>query len=136
MDEALLQAYRGTDYVVCLSATEWACIRVDQALPDALQLKVGVHSWGFITAWNPRSKVRASADNLDAQQELLALLQALPDSTIFPAIGIGTSGWHEPSLFVIGPDQSTLDALGRRYQQNAYVYGQQSEPARLRILTP
>ena len=136
MDEALLQAYRGTDYVACLSATEWACIRVDQLLPDALQLKVNARSWGFITAWNPHSKARASAENLAAQQELLALLQALPDSTIFPAIGIGSHGWHEPSLFVIGSDQLTLDALGHRYQQHAYVYGRQNEPARLRILSP
>jgi len=67
---------------------------------------------------------------------LLVALQALPESVIFSAIGIGNSGWYEPSLFVIGPDQSTLDALAHRYQQNAYVYGQGSEIAHLCVLSP
>jgi len=134
MDEALLQAFLETDYLVCLDAPEWACVRVDQLLPPSLQQKVGVRSWGFITAWNPLSKARAIEDNLVAQRELFVALQALPDALIFSAIGIGSSGWHEPSLFIIGADHPTLDALGMRFRQNAYVRGRGAQPARLRVL--
>ncbi len=136
MNETLLQAYGETDYLVCLDAATWTCIRINQRLPESLQLEVGTRSWGFITAWNPHSKAGTSADNHAAQRALLVALQALPESVILSAIGIGNSGWHEPSLFVIGPDQSTLDALAHRHQQNAYVYGQGSETAHLRVLSP
>ncbi|WP_179477054.1 MULTISPECIES: DUF3293 domain-containing protein [unclassified Rhodanobacter] len=135
MDETLLQAYRDTEYLVCLDTVEWACIRVDQALPASLRRMVDVSAWGFITAWNPLSEARALADNLAAQRALRADLQIIPDASMFAAIGIGRGGWHEPSLFVIGADQPSLDVLGRRYRQHAYVHGTGAEPARLRILS-
>jgi hypothetical protein len=136
MDKALIDAFRATDYLVCLDAVTWASIQVDQPLPAPLQALVGACSWGFITAWNPRSEPRSPADNLTAQRELLAALRASPEAVIYPAIGVGASAWSEPSLFVIGPDIPTLDALGQRYQQNAYVHGQGIEIARLRLLRP
>jgi len=136
MAEALLDAFRATDYLVCLDEVEWASIRVEQPLPAPLQRLVGQRAWGFITAWHPQAQVRATADNRAAQRELLAALRACPGALIRPAIGIGASGWHEPSLWVIGPELATLDALARRHQQTAYVHGQGSEPARLRLLRP
>jgi hypothetical protein len=136
MDKSLIDAFRTTNYLVCLDEVTWASIHVDQPLPTSLQALVGARSWGFITAWNPRSESRSPADNLTAQGELLVALRASPEAVIYPAIGVGASGWSEPSLFVIGPDLPTLDALGLRYQQNAYVHGQGVELARLRLLRP
>jgi hypothetical protein len=135
MDDALLRAYRDTEYLVCLDCVEWACLRVDQALPPPLQGVVGANAWGFITAWNPLSEARTPADNLVAQRALFADLTAILDASIFAAIGMGRSGWYEPSLFVIGTDQPTLDVLGRRYRQHAYIHGAGAEPARLRVLS-
>ncbi|HEY8683351.1 MAG TPA: DUF3293 domain-containing protein [Rhodanobacter sp.] len=179
MDKALLDAFRATEYLVCLDELEvapahpapalrvpplgapatlahpwaavaparpapatlahpwaaWASIRIDQRLPEPLQLLVGAHSWGFITAWNPRSQAQALADNLAAQHALLAALRAWPEAAIHPAIGVGPD-WREPSLFVIGPDLQTLDALGHRHQQNAYVHGHGNTVACLRLLRP
>ena len=135
MDEALLQAYRDTDYLVCLNSVEWACIKVDQALPVGVPQRVGASAWGFITAWNPLSETHALADNLATQRALFADLTAIQDASIFAAIGSGRSGWHEPSLFVIGPDQLALDILGRRYRQHAYVCGAGAEPARFILST-
>ena len=134
MDEALLDAFFTTDYLVCLGEVEWVSIRIEQPLPEPLQQLVGQHAWGFITAWHPQAQMRAAADNLAAQRELLAALQAWPGAVIRPAIGIGASGWHEPSLFVIGPAPATLDALTRHHRQAAYVHGAGSAPARLRLL--
>ena len=173
MDKALLDAFRDTDYLVCLDDVEiapahpapalwvppfgapalrvpplgvpatlahpwaaWVRIRIDQPLPESLQTLVGTRSWGFITAWNPRSEQRSPAENLAAQRELLEALCVSPQTLVYPAIGVGASGWSEPSLLAIGPDFSTLDALGQRHEQNAYVRGQGMEIARLRLLHP
>jgi Protein of unknown function (DUF3293) len=136
MDKALIDAFLACDYLVCLDELTWASIRVDQPLPASLQALVGAGSWGFITAWNPRSQKRSSADNLAAQGELLDALRALPQTAVYPAIGVGPSGWSEPSLFVIGADLASLDALGRRHEQNAYVHGQGEDIACLRLLRP
>ena len=134
MDKALVDTFRATDYLVCLNEVEWASIRIDQPLPTSLQELVGTRSWGFITAWNPRSEPRSPGDNLSAQRELLATLRAAPETAIYPAIGVGASGWSDPSLFVIGPEAATMDTYARRYRQNAYVHGKAAGPAMLRIL--
>jgi len=161
MDKPLLDAFRDTDYLVCLDVVDvapahpapvlwvpplgapatlahpwaaWAYIRIDQPLPESLQTLVGTRSWGFITAWNPRSETRPPEDNLAAQRELLTALRAWPEAAIYSAIGIGPSGWSEPSLFVIDLETAALDALCHRHEQNAYVHGQGAVAASLRLL--
>lgn len=133
MDEALLDAFRATHYLVCLDQTEWADIRVDRTLPASLQALVGQRAWGFITAWNPFGEVRPESENLVAQCQLHSALKQLPHAIIFPAIGVG-SDRHEPSLFVIGADSHALEILAMRHQQLAYVHGESGTPAMLRIL--
>lgn len=132
MDEYLREAFRDTTYLVNLDAVSWATLRVDLPLPVELAPLVGTRPWAFITAWNPQARRREPAENLAAQRELLAALQDLPDVDIRPAIGVGNSGWSEPSLFVAGPDTATLDALARQHGQRAYVHGQTGGAACLR----
>ncbi len=136
MDDATLQAFRTTRYMVCLDEIEWAGIRIDQPLPPALQAITGFLPWGFITAWNPHSLPRGDADNLAAQKRLLASLRESSSvAQILPALGVGrVDDWSEPSLFVVGIDTAGLDLLGHRFEQDAYVHGQGSGPARLRLL--
>jgi hypothetical protein len=134
MDDALLEAFRAAAYHVNLDMVAWATIRVDLPLPADLVALVGSRSWAFITAWNPQARRRPPAENLAAQSDLLAALQALPDSLVRPAIGVGSSGWIEPSLFVVGPDLATLDQLASAYGQLAYVHGEAGSAALLRVL--
>lgn len=135
VDSSLVEAYEASDYLVCLGPADWAAIHIRQPLPAALQALVGTRPWGFITAWNPRSEARRWTDNLAAQAALLAALRVLPQTaTVLPGIGIGASGWHEPSLFAVGPGVAQLDSLANRYEQNAYVHGGGGEIARLRLL--
>lgn len=83
----------------------------------------------------PRSEACRWTDNLAAQAGLLAILRTMPETTaVYPGIGIGPSGWHEPGLFVTGPGTAQLDSLANRYEQNAYVHGCGGEIARLRLL--
>ena len=134
MDETLLEAFRATAYHVNVDLLRWATIRVDLPLPAELLAAVGTRPWAFITAWNPQARRRPAAENIAAQQELLAALQGQPDTSIYPAIGVGSSGWSEPSLFVIGADTATMDGLARQHRQLAYVHGSASGAARLREL--
>lgn len=134
MDEALLEAFHATAYHVCLDTVTWATIRVDLPLPAQLTDAVGSRPWAFITAWNPQARRRAPAENLAAQRELLAALQDQPGVAIHPAIGVGTSGWSEPSLFVVGAGIHTLDKLASIHGQLAYVHGEADGAALLRVL--
>lgn len=133
MDKALLDAFRATQFMVCLDDVEWAGIRIDQPLPAALRALVGQRAWGFITAWNPLATARPEVENLAAQRELHAALKQLPNTTVRAAIGVGLD-WHEPSLFVIGAGTSALDRLARHHRQLAYVHGESGTPALLRML--
>lgn len=135
MDEALLAEYRASTYLVCIDRVQWAAIHLDQPLPASLQALAGTRTWAFITAWNPDSMRRVEASNLAAQHSLLRELGgATADVTILPAIGIGPTGWYEPSLFVVGPEFGVFDALGNAYRQNAYVRGSGAGQATLHIL--
>ncbi|MHB1059379.1 MAG: DUF3293 domain-containing protein [Rhodanobacter sp.] len=134
MDEFLLEAFRATAYHVNLDTVTWATIRVDLPVPAELAAVVGPHPWAFITAWNPQARRRPPAENLAAQHELLAALQNRPGATVYPAIGVGSTGWIEPSLFVTGADVDALDSLSRKHAQLAYVHGQAGGVAHLRLL--
>ncbi|WP_267224155.1 DUF3293 domain-containing protein [Dyella silvae] len=135
MDEALLAAYRATDYRVRLTGGGWASIRIDSPLPDTLRDLTGYYHWGFITAWNPLSQPQSRARNQLAQKQLLQRLKQMPHvRATRAAVGVGSNGWHERSLFVVGPPASAFDALGQAFGQNAYVHGDGQGFARLRLL--
>jgi hypothetical protein len=135
MDDALLAAYRATDYRVRLGCGGWASIQIDHPPPASLSDGVGDHHWGFITAWNPYSRSHGREVNRRAQRNLLrALREQTATVALHAAIGVGSDGWKEPSLFVIGPGPALLDHLAQRFEQNAYVYGRGLAPARLRLL--
>ena len=135
MDEALLAEYRASTYLVCVDAAQWSPIHIDAPLPQVLQTLVGEYPWGFITAWNPHSTQRADTANTAAQQRLLATVRASAGlAALYPGVGIGTHGWYEPSLFVLGLDRDVLDVLCTAHEQNAYVCGRGHHLARLRWL--
>jgi hypothetical protein len=135
MDEALLAAYRDTDYRVRLTRGGWATIRIDQPLPSALRPMAGPHPWAFITAWNPRSEPTPRPQNRAAMRSLLEALRAAPGTVVIrPGLGSG-SAWAEPSLWVVGLDTTVIDAFAQRFRQFGYVHGQGPAPAQLR-LTP
>jgi len=133
MDDALLAAYRNTDYRVRLAQGGWATVRVDAPLPTALLTLIGGHSWAFITAWNPLSQPQSRRQNHAAQHALLTALRRLPATVALrPAIGVGPD-WREPSVLAIGPALAQTDALARQFRQNAYVHGLADGYARLRL---
>ncbi|WP_329740463.1 DUF3293 domain-containing protein [Dyella sp. A6] len=135
MDETLLAAYRATAYRVRLARGGCATLRVDFVPPTALRSCIGHRTWSFITACNPGSRPQPAAVNRRAQRSLLDAVRQLPETvSVHAACGSGNDGWREPSLFVVGPERSTMDTLARRYGQNAYLHGHGTLPAQLRLL--
>lgn len=136
MDERLLAAFLRTDYRVRLDGGGWAGIRIGQALPAALRPIVGTREWGFLTAWNPRSRPQPRQHNRQAQRQLLRALRELAGTqAIRAAVGVGEDGWREHSLFAVGPARTDFDALARRFGQHGYVHGQDGGPAQLRLFS-
>jgi hypothetical protein len=132
MTEDFAAAYSATDYRVRLSRGGYASIRIGAPLPAALRELVGTRPWGFITAWNPHGRQQDRHANRIAQRQLVDSLKALSATvSILPALGVDDA-WQEPSLFVIGPDAASLDALAVLHQQLAWVHGDDSGLARLR----
>jgi hypothetical protein len=133
MDEELLKAYRRSAYRVRRATGGAATIRVGEPLPMALQPLAGDRDWGFFTAWNPRSRPQPAAANRAAQRRLLADLRADAGLALHAAVGLGTEGWREPSLWIVGIDPATLERLADRYGQNAWLQGHGAGPAELRL---
>lgn len=123
MDKQLLDAYCRSEYRVRLVRGGAAVIRVGEPLPPALRALAGGRAWGFLTAWNPGSQPQSARDNRAAERRLLADVRALPNVAIHPAYGVGRDGWREPSFWLVGISRTTLDELGRRHRQRAWLYG-------------
>ncbi|MHC1479880.1 DUF3293 domain-containing protein [Frateuria aurantia] len=120
-DASLDQAYRQTQYRVRLPAGGHAVIRIGRPLPPALRPFAPDGRWGFLTAWNPDSLPAPRPTNQRAQYRLLQTLSALPGCRWRPGIGVGTEGWREPSLWVLGLDPDRLQRLATDYGQRAWV---------------
>ena len=123
MDQALLQAYRETEYRV--SHDSHLVLRVDEpnkAL-DALLVDRDVTTAAFITAWNPLSQPVSKSENDIAQARLQFEVMAL-GLDVLPGEGVGRDGtWPpEPSLLVFGISLDRAKQLSRTYKQNAFVW--------------
>jgi hypothetical protein len=135
MDETLLAAYLATDYRVRLTRGGYASIHIKERVPTSLLSVIGTRPWAVITSWNPQSVSQSRTRNRAAQHQLLAALRVLPSLlTVHGALGVGQSGWREPSLFTVGPDMRQLDTLATTFGQYAYVHGHADGKAQLRCL--
>src|SRR5277367_5357960 len=110
---ALLRAYRRTAYEAC-----GVTARIGRrcAAMDGVLLGMGTRQGGFITAWNPRSRLLPVAVNRRRQARLLA---GLGRRRWRPALGTWR-GWREEHLLVAA-DPRWLAVVGRRHGQNAIV---------------
>ena len=106
-------------------------------------------SWTYITAFNPYSKECSKEENYQQNQHLLEELQKHPDKFII-RYGFGAGSdyeeqrslseqsyltWEpEESFLVIGISRKEAIVFGRKYRQNAILFGEKSTPAELVIL--
>ena len=146
---ALERAYRSAEYRVA-APTGPITLRIGAKSPllDALIESLGLppdrRRWAHVTACNPRSTPLSEAEN-EHRMGLLhaALVEACralgSEGPGAPALlrgeGRSPSGdWTEPAFWVVGLEPAVVEALGRRFEQNALVEGDPGAPARLRWL--
>jgi hypothetical protein len=126
--QELEKAYRATAYRVAGLPD----LRIGTASPalDQLLRRHAADSWAYLTAYNPGSELRPTAEN---EVRLRELRTALTHSgfVFLDGEGVG-SGWPaEPSFLVIGITLADAVQLGRRFGQAAVVVGELGTSARL-----
>jgi Protein of unknown function (DUF3293) len=137
----LLRAYEETAYVVSPLGDDSVRfeLRVGDRSPELESLlgecRPPTVDWTIITAWNPRSMKQEGAVNAAAQRRLERRLKELGYRT-WRALGVGTDGWQEESLFVHGLDLSEAQWLAREFEQVAVLSGRVGEPAELVLCGP
>lgn len=119
----LIKAYENTDF--CVLEPNRFTLRIGKQSSELAELYVemGVHSAGFLTAWNPHSAEASAEDNANAQRSLFRLLSSEGYPTL-KAFGVDPSGeWPgEESVFVPGLDLERAKSLGVEFGQNAIVW--------------
>jgi hypothetical protein len=128
----LIQAYESTSFGA--QTPDPVVIRVREICQplDGLLGKVGLETWAFITASNPESNQLSDEDNAARNNQLLEDIHAYQPH-VYPGEGVPDNpGWSpEASLLILGIDRESAIQLGRKYGQNAIVYGTKGEPAQL-----
>ena len=135
---ALERAYREAIYEV-YSDRETIQLSIDRSCPklDALIRQQNYTNWALITAHNPYSQSLSAIENQQRHQQLVEHLQQLEFSWL-PAVGKDRYGiWTpEQSLCILGIELDRAIAIGRKFAQNAIVYGELNKPAKLKwVLT-
>ncbi len=120
-DSELIRAYLNTTYEVYEPNIIIRIGEHNEKL-DKLLIEHEEHSWMFITAHNPGSRKLSDNENSERNSSLLADLDSYK---VFKGRGIGdTEKWDpEESYLVLGIPLSEATALGKKYGQNAIVFG-------------
>jgi hypothetical protein len=125
LTEALIEAYRATDYVLFDSAAADITLNIGRrsAAFDEVLARRGVETAVIVTAYNPRSIVLPEAENRDRHAALVAMIEA---KGYAHALGEGrdpTGDWKaELECVVFGISVQQGIALARAFEQNAIVF--------------
>lgn len=117
----LIEAYKNTKYKVFEPSIIIEIGVLNQDVNDLLTQHKSME-WAFITAHNPYSRVLTNDENKVRHDELKELTK---DYITFEGHGIGEDPAWEPelSLFIIGITRDEASKIGKKFEQNAIVYG-------------
>jgi hypothetical protein len=129
---SLLEAYKNTKYKVFEPSLTIEIGKINQELDDLL-LKYGSKNWAFITAYNPYSRVLTQDENKSRHNEMKELVR---NYLTFEGHGVGEDPSWEPelSLLIIGISKDDASKIGKKFEQNAIVYGEFNSSSELLIL--
>ena len=104
-------------------------IKVNQESEELRQLLIdnNAEQWAFITACNPHSQVLSDEENNQRQNELKELLIA-NKYQIYEGLGVGEDeSWEaEESFLIFGISQKEAELMGKKFHQNAILFGELS----------
>ncbi|TGL60874.1 DUF3293 domain-containing protein [Leptospira sarikeiensis] len=124
--ELLLSEYLGSEYIVF---DPELIIKIGEKHPelDLFLKQKQVSTWAFITAYNPKSKLLSPEENRLRNQNLEKEIARFEFKK-----GVGRKGnWSEESYLVLGGSLDFVLNLGRKFDQNAFVYGEIDSEAKL-----
>ena len=129
---SLIEAYKNTKYKVFGSTITIEIGKFNQDLNNLI-LNHNSNEWAFITAYNPYSKVLTNDENKIRHYELKELTE---NYVTFEGHGVGEDPTWEPelSLFIIGIMKVEASKIGKKFEQNAIVYGELNNSPELIIL--
>jgi hypothetical protein len=131
-------AYRNTTYWVD-AAPQPIAVRVGErnASLDRLLNAARARHYAFVTACNPRSKLRTHWYNEARQRALRRWLNARHLRWI-PALAQGDrDDWPaEPGVLILGLPPDRALRIGRRFRQNAVLTGKLGNPPEVRWCMP
>jgi hypothetical protein len=118
-----IRAYKETDYRIgdgydIVLRIDTPCTKLSR-----LHAEHRVSSSAFLTAYNPFSRQVSVQQNEERQAQLLAELKDR-GLTIIRGMGHHSSEkWPgEPSMLILGIDMEAAKVLGRKYEQNAFIW--------------
>jgi hypothetical protein len=128
----LIEAYKNTKYIVFdLNLT----IVIDKSNLEINELlvKYNTKECAFITAYNPYSRVLTNEENRIRHIELIEMTE---NYVTFEGHGVGEDPTWEPelSLFIIGISKVEASKIGKKFEQNAIVFGELNNSPELIIL--
>jgi hypothetical protein len=131
---ALDAAYRATTYAVAMPDGTTLALRIGthSAPLDRLLAATGHDHWAVVTACNPRSRRLDDVENAERTSRLAGIVRDRGLDAL-AAEGRGDGGdWPlEPSLLVLGVEETRAIELGRMFDQHAIVVGSRGSPPRL-----
>jgi Protein of unknown function (DUF3293) len=128
----LIEAYKNTKYIVFdLNLT----IVIDKSNLEINELLVkhNTKEWAFITAYNPYSRALTNEENRIRHNKLIEMTK---NYVTFEGHGVGQDLIWEPelSLFIIGISKVEASKIGKKFEQNAIVFGELNNSPELIIL--
>lgn len=135
MNKELIQDYKNTDYIIYPNDVfkKGLVIRIDQNTPELdIYLKsISLNSWVFITAYNPFSREESDEINHKNQKDLISEIKN--DYRYFEGEGKGNNtDWKaEKSILILGISKEKALELKNKYSQNAVVFGELNNRAKL-----
>jgi hypothetical protein len=119
----LLRAYRETHYVVEARAADPLLVGIPNAWLLAAFAGLRISCGAFLTVCNPHSQLLTEAANVERHQSFLDGLTKLGIPFLEGEGRHPCNGWPpEPSVFLWGVELGVGCAIGRRWQQNAFVW--------------
>jgi hypothetical protein len=128
----LLEAYRNTQFMVFSPAITIRIGEISESL-ERLLIAKGIREWVYITSINPYSRIHSKEEN---EQFFEALKEDVSPYTNYLGEGVGTDpDWEaEKSLLILGIEREKAIELGKKYGQNAIVFGEAGGEAELLLL--
>ena len=133
-DPALDAAYRATTYSVEMPDGTWLSLRCGKPSEplDRYLAAAGADHWAFITACNPQSTRLGESENVERMARFVDFVRHRGLRTLVAAGRSDACDWPpEPSLLVLGIEESEAIELGRMFDQHAIVVGSRGGPPRL-----